>query len=119
MKSNCFTGFVFIVVAAAIVISSCSNNPVNSCEATREFKNFELYGNLGKGSGVYHTIDLPTTATKVIMVKVRKDEDSSWEEWADWKMGGSVSVLHVYDYSLTISHWDYWITVRAWEFTPC
>ncbi len=105
---------VCIILAGTLPIACNDNNPVSSDKPVKVYKNFDMYGNLGIGSGVYYTINLPVTTTKVNSVCIRKDDDSSWEEWSDWCWGVSAHKITILDYSLIIRGWDYWITVRAW-----
>jgi len=103
---------VSIVLAGTFLVSCNDKNPVSSDKPAKVYKNFDMYGNLGMGSGVYYTIILPVNTTKINSVRIRKDEDSSWEEWSDWSRGEQK--ITILDYSLKIRNWDYWITVRVW-----
>ena len=107
---------VRLLIFTIILFMSCDDsNPVATKSPSKVYDNYDLIGNLGNGSGIYFTIIIPTTTEKVLSVRVRKDENSSWEEWTNWNFSVSEHKLHILDYSLKIMNWDYWITVRAWE----
>ena len=105
---------VCIILAGTLLIACNDKNPVTSDQPAKVYKNFDMYGNLGMGSGVYYTINLPITTTKVNSVRIRKDDDSSWEEWSDWSWFVSNHTLTIHDSTLRIGGWEYWITIRAW-----
>ncbi|MBN1290234.1 MAG: hypothetical protein JXB48_00210 [Candidatus Latescibacteria bacterium] len=120
MKEKKVTAIIRMVVLGLLILTSilfisCEDkNPVAD-KPTKIYMNYDLYGNLGTGSGLYFKVFVPTTTEKVIAVRVRKDENSEWEEWSEWSLSTSDHKITILDYSLKIRGWDYWITVRAWD----
>ena len=52
----------FKIGGPILVVASCDKNPVSSGNnVIKRYQNYDLFGNLGMGSGVYYEIMLPTT----------------------------------------------------------
>jgi len=106
----------FKIGGPILAVASCDKNPVSSGDnVIKKYQNYDLFGNLGMGSGVYYNIILPTTTTSINKVSVRKDNNFEWEKWDDWNLNVSEHTLYILDYTLKIGNWDYWINVKAWE----
>ena len=106
----------FKIGGSILLVSGCDKNPVDSGNnIIKKYQDYDLFGNLGMGSGVYYDIMLPTNTTNINKVNVRKDNNFEWEKWDNWNLILSEHTLYILDYTLKIGNWDYWINVRAWE----
>ena len=105
----------FKIGGPILVVAGCDKNPVSpGNNIIKRYQNYDLYGNLGM-SGVYYEIILPTTTININKVNVRKDNNFEWEKWDDWNFNDYKHLLRIFDYTLDIGNWDYWINIRAWD----
>jgi|SRR3989344_9702782 len=106
----------FKIAMPILAVAGCDENPVSSGNnIIKRYQNYDLFGNLGVGSGIYYKIILPTTTESINKVSVRKDNNFEWEEWKNWNLEIPNHTLIIHDYTLKIGNWDYWVNVKAWE----